>query len=43
MDHSADGDVRGLTSESQPFVSVEIGLEEADDAKKTYPRYSLKS
>jgi len=38
-----DGDVLGLTSESEPFVSVEINLKEAEDAKKTYPRYSLKS
>jgi N-carbamoylputrescine amidase len=38
-----DGDVLGFTSESRPFVSVEINLKEAEDAKNTYPRYCLKS
>lgn len=33
-----DGEVLGLTSEKQPFVTVEIDLAEAEAAKGTYPR-----
>jgi len=36
-----DGDVLGLTSQERPFVTVEIDLNEAERAKKTYPRYAL--
>jgi N-carbamoylputrescine amidase len=34
-----DGDVLGRTTESQPFITVEIDLAEAENAKSTYPRY----
>ncbi|MCA1603687.1 MAG: carbon-nitrogen hydrolase family protein, partial [Acidobacteria bacterium] len=34
-----DGDVLGLTSPEQPFVTIEIDLDEAERAKSTYPRY----
>lgn len=34
-----DGEVRGVTSQDQPFITVEIDTEKADRAKKTYPRY----
>jgi N-carbamoylputrescine amidase len=34
-----DGEVLGLTSPEQPFVSIEIDLAEAEQAKSTYPRY----
>ena len=34
-----DGEVLGLTSREQPFVTVEIDLREAECAKETYPRY----
>jgi N-carbamoylputrescine amidase len=34
-----DGDVLGLTSREQPFVTVELDLAEAERAKQTYPRY----
>jgi N-carbamoylputrescine amidase len=34
-----DGEVLGLTSRQQPFVTVEIDLREAERAKRTYPRY----
>jgi N-carbamoylputrescine amidase len=33
-----NGDVLGLTSAEQPFVTVDIDIEEADRAKTTYPR-----
>jgi N-carbamoylputrescine amidase len=36
-----DGDVLATTSPAQPFVTVEIDLQEADRAKSTYPRYIL--
>lgn len=36
-----DGEILGLTSQEQPFVTVEIDLNEADRAKTTYPRYVL--
>ena len=34
-----EGQVLGLTSPNQPFLTVEIDLQEAERAKKTYPRY----
>jgi N-carbamoylputrescine amidase len=34
-----DGDVLGRTSAGKPFVTVEISLGKADQAKYTYPRY----
>lgn len=34
-----DGEVLGVTSREQPFITVEIDLKKADDAKRTYPRY----
>jgi N-carbamoylputrescine amidase len=34
-----DGEVLGLTSAEEPFVTVEIDLEKAERAKHTYPRY----
>ena len=34
-----DGEVLGLTSREQPFVSAEIDLYAAEAAKRTYPRY----
>jgi predicted amidohydrolase len=36
---SPDGEVLGLTSQQEPFVTVEIDLDEVEQAKKTYPRY----
>ena len=33
-----DGDVLATTSDSQPFVTVDIDLNKAEEAKKTYPR-----
>jgi N-carbamoylputrescine amidase len=36
-----DGDVLGVTSREQPFVTVSIDLAEAELAKQTYPRYVL--
>jgi len=34
-----DGEILGVTSQEQPFVTVEIDPQKADRAKKTYPRY----
>ena len=34
-----DGEVLGVTSPNEPFVTVEIDLGEAEKAKFTYPRY----
>jgi N-carbamoylputrescine amidase len=36
-----DGEVLGLTSRMQPFVTVSVDLGKAEIAKKTYPRYVL--
>jgi isopenicillin N synthase-like dioxygenase len=36
-----DGEVLGLTSRKQPFVTVAVDLGKAEIAKKTYPRYVL--
>jgi N-carbamoylputrescine amidase len=36
-----EGDVLGLTSQVQPFLTVEIDLAVAETAKHTYPRYVL--
>ena len=37
----AEGKVLGLTSAKQPFLTIDVDLDEADQAKKTYPRYVL--
>jgi N-carbamoylputrescine amidase len=34
-----EGNVLGVTSPNKPFLTVEIDLEVADKAKRTYPRY----
>jgi N-carbamoylputrescine amidase len=34
-----DGEVLGLTSAENPFLTLEIDWRKADLAKKTYPRY----
>ncbi len=34
-----DGDVLGTTSPEQPFVTIELDLAAAEQAKQTYPRY----
>ena len=34
-----NGKVLATTSEDQPFVTLDLNLSEADQAKKTYPRY----
>jgi N-carbamoylputrescine amidase len=36
-----EGEVLGLTSPEQPFVTAEIDLNAAEVAKTTYPRYVL--
>jgi N-carbamoylputrescine amidase len=36
-----EGEILGLTSEEQPFVTVEIDLGLAEQAKHTYPRYAI--
>lgn len=36
-----DGEVLGVTSPEQPFVTVEIELGLAEHAKHTYPRYAI--
>lgn len=36
---SPDGDVLGLTSRTEPFITQTIDLAVADAAKETYPRY----
>ncbi len=36
-----DGDVLALTSEAEPFVTLDIDLRLAEQAKQTYPRYVL--
>ncbi len=36
-----DGKVLGTTSGSQPFLTVDIDIENAAKSKKTYPRYSI--
>ena len=36
-----DGELLGLTSASEPFVSVPLDLEAAKKAKSTYPRYAI--
>jgi len=38
---SPDGDVLAITSVDRPIVTLEIDLNEAEQAKKTYPRYVL--
>ena len=34
-----DGEVLAVTTEQQPFVTVDVDLARADHAKETYPRY----
>lgn len=34
-----EGSVLGVTSQNKPFLTVEIDLEHAEKAKRTYPRY----
>jgi len=34
-----EGSVLGMTSPNKPFLTVEIDLEKAEKAKRTYPRY----
>lgn len=34
-----DGNVLGVTSEDQPFLTIDLDLEKAKKAKSTYPRY----
>ncbi|NKB89764.1 MAG: carbon-nitrogen hydrolase family protein [Acidobacteria bacterium] len=34
-----DGELLGATSESEPWITIEIDLEAANRAKETYPRY----
>ncbi len=36
-----DGDVLALTSREQPYVSLDLDMTLADQAKATYPRYAL--
>jgi len=36
-----EGEVLGRTSSTDPFLTVEVDLAEADHAKSTYPRYVL--
>jgi N-carbamoylputrescine amidase len=36
-----DGMVLGVTSSRQPFLTVEVDLAKAEEARKTYPRYAL--
>jgi N-carbamoylputrescine amidase len=36
-----DGEVLATTSDTEPFVTVEIDLDRAAEAKQTYPRYLL--
>lgn len=36
-----EGEVLGLTSRTQPFLSIDIDLAAADKAKTSYPRYVL--
>jgi N-carbamoylputrescine amidase len=36
-----EGDVLGVTSREQPFVTAQLDLNIADQAKHTYPRYAI--
>ena len=36
-----DGEVLALTSDEQPFITLEIDIEKAEQAKSRYPRYVL--
>ncbi len=36
-----DGEVLATTSKNQPFITMEIDLKQADEAKSTYPRYAI--
>lgn len=37
--HPEEGEILGLTSPEAPFLTVAIDLDDADRAKRTYPRY----
>jgi N-carbamoylputrescine amidase len=37
--HPEEGEILGLTSSDNPFLTVDIDLASADDAKASYPRY----
>jgi len=34
-----DGDVLGQTTQKKPFLTVDVDLNKAEEAKRTYPRY----
>ncbi|MFQ5942764.1 MAG: hypothetical protein ACE5JF_04350 [Anaerolineales bacterium] len=36
---SPDGEMLGLTSSEDPFITLDIDLVTADASKETYPRY----
>jgi N-carbamoylputrescine amidase len=36
-----DGKVLGVTSSKEPFLTIDIPLTAAEEAKLTYPRYAL--
>jgi N-carbamoylputrescine amidase len=36
---SPEGEVLGVTSFDEPFITIEVNLQEAEAAKKKYPRY----
>jgi N-carbamoylputrescine amidase len=36
-----DGDVLGQTTQKKPFLTVEVDLNKAEQAKRTYPRYVI--
>jgi hypothetical protein len=36
-----DGSVLGVTSHAEPFLTVEVDLDQAVRAKRTYPRYAF--
>jgi len=37
--HPEEGDVLALTSEAEPFITLDLNLAEAEAAKHSYPRY----
>ena len=39
---SPEGEVLGLTSRKQPFITANLALNAAEEAKRTYPRYVFK-
>jgi N-carbamoylputrescine amidase len=36
---SPEGEVLGVTSFAEPFITIAVNLQEAEAAKKNYPRY----